>query len=250
MPPRALMRRRTDLRGLAWMSRLTLSFLCVAACIAPVHGAEPPVASPCIACQMDVQRIRAAYSPDDWARLRRGEILTVNVEERSPEGNKLHTAEASGIIEYAPDKVWTVVTDLESRPQYVPGNKEVRILRTEGNRVWTSQHLRVLFQNIRYGLITTLEPERGQVHFVLDRDVAHDIADTRGSWELAPLHDARETLVRYRAWVDTGRPIPGFVQAFLTRRSLPKLVEGVRREVGRRFAPREGVVPLNRSTPG
>jgi ribosome-associated toxin RatA of RatAB toxin-antitoxin module len=217
------------------MNGLTISCLLTLACIAQPSPAAPPAAPACIACQADVQRIRAAYSAEAWERLRRGEIITTNVEERSPEGNKLHTAEASGIIERAPDKVWDVVTDVESRPKYVPGNKEVRILRVEGNRIWTSQHLRVLLTNIHYGLITTLEPERGLLRFVLDREVEHDIADTRGSWQLAPLNDARETLVRYRAWVDTGRPIPGFVQAFLTRRSLPRLVEGVRQEVGRRF---------------
>jgi ribosome-associated toxin RatA of RatAB toxin-antitoxin module len=210
--------------------------LLLAAC--PALGAEEPGTDmpPCIACQVDVETMRGEYSDEEWRRLTAGEVLASSVEERTEEGNPLHNAQASAIIEHPPDQVWTVVTDLESRPRYVPGNKEVKIVRVDGNRVWSLQHLRVLFMNIRFGVVSTLEPEQGVMRFVLDRDVGHDIEDTDGSWRLAPLRERRSTLVRYRTRVDTGRPIPGFVQSFFTRRSLPKLLEGVRQEVERRFS--------------
>ena len=71
--------------------------------------------------------------------------------------------------------------------------------------------------------------------WALDQEAEHDIADTTGSWAVVPLEGAQATLVRYRSWVDSGRSVPRFVEAFLTERSLPKIVEGIRTEVQRRY---------------
>jgi hypothetical protein len=91
-------------------------------------------------------------------------------------------------------------------------------------------------------VISTLDPEQGSVTWVLDHSAQNDIADTTGSWAVVPLKDGTETLVRYRTWVDSGRSVPRLAEEFLTRRSLPKIVEGLRAEVQRRF-------PLLRAAP-
>jgi len=59
---------------------------------------------------------------------------------------------------------------------------------------------------------------------------------------VVPLNEGKETLVRYRTWIDSGRSVPRLAEEFLTKRSLPKIVEGLRGEVQRRF-------PLLRAAP-
>lgn len=48
----------------------------------------------------------------------------------------------------------------------------------------------------RYQVIDTLDPERGALTWVLDESAPHDIADTTGAWQLAPLPERQQTFVR------------------------------------------------------
>ncbi|HVO25894.1 MAG TPA: SRPBCC family protein [Candidatus Margulisiibacteriota bacterium] len=201
-----------------------------------VEGLPQPIPTPgCIGCRVDLAEIRRSYSDADWQALMQGKVVTTLSREAGAGGTVQSTNEASAIIPYPPAEVWSVVTDFESRPRFVPGNKEVQIVRRDGNRLWIAEHLRVLLINVRFVVISTLEPEQGRVTWVLDRDAPHDIADTTGSWTVVPLAGGQETLVRYRTWIDSGRSVPRFVEDFLTKRSLPKIVEGIRSEVHRRF---------------
>jgi ribosome-associated toxin RatA of RatAB toxin-antitoxin module len=189
----------------------------------------------CIGCRADLTQVRSSYTAADWQALQQGKVVTTTVADARAPGGTQSTNEASAIIPYPPPEVWSVVTDFESRPRYVPGNKEARIIRREGNRVWIAEHLRILLINVRFVVISTLDPEQGTVTWVIDRSAAHDIADTTGSWTVVPLEGGQATLVRYRTWIDTGTSAPRFVEDYLTKRSLPKIVEGIRAEVHRRF---------------
>ena len=199
----------------------------------------PALSSPSgVASQVDVERLRSGYSTVDWAALEDGKIISSDVREASASASERTTAQATGIIRYPPAEVWAVLTDFESRPTYHASTKAARIERVDGNRVWVAQHLKFLWVNVRFRVIDTLEPERGSVSWIMDENAEHDIRDTHGSWQLAPVAEGRHTLVNYRAWLDTGKPVPGFVEKFMLNRSLPQMISGLRAEVGRRFGAR------------
>jgi hypothetical protein len=101
-----------------------------------------------------------------------------------------------------------------------------------------AQHLRFFMVDVRFTVINTADPAMGTLSWVLDESVAHDIAGTSGSWQLAPLANGRDTLLTYRAWNDIGRYIPAFIERSLVQRSLPDLIGGFRDEVERRFGVR------------
>lgn len=197
-------------------------------------SALPADSAACVACRVDLNAMRKGYSADDWQALTRGEIVTSQTEETQADGSTQSNIESSAIISYPAALVWSVVTDVEARPKFIPGVKGVRIVRVDGNRIWVAQHLRFFLVNIRYQVVDTLDPDRGIVVWTLDKSVDHDIADSSGSWQIAPL-PSQATLVRYRAWIDTGRPVPRFIADFFIKRSLPKIVGGLRSEVQRRF---------------
>jgi ribosome-associated toxin RatA of RatAB toxin-antitoxin module len=195
---------------------------------------QAPVDPECVACRGEVAHVRHDYSEADWSALARGAIVTAEKSEQGPGGTE-GTVAATGIIARTPRSVWSVLTDFESRPQYVPAMKEVRIVRVEGNRVWLAERMRLFFVNIHYGLINTLQPDTGSLSWVLDDTVEHDIAGIRGSWQLVPLENGQQTLVVYHAWIDTGRRVPGFIEDLLLKRSLPGVITNLRAEVERRF---------------
>jgi hypothetical protein len=165
----------------------------------------------------------------------RGEIITTETEESRADGSDQGSVESSAIIPCSPPAVWDAIAGVQERSKLIPGVKTVRIVRIAGNREWVAYHLRWFLVSTRYQLIDTLYPEQGRITWTLDKSVDHDIADTTGSWQVALLPSGQHTLVRYRAWIDTGRPVPRFIADFFIRRSLPKIVGGLRSEVQRRF---------------
>src|SRR5262245_60460810 len=126
------------------------------------------VAPPCVACRAEIEQFRRGYSDRDWTALTRGSIVTADKTEEDAMGTKHGAVEATALIHTTPDRVWAVLADFESRPQYMPTIKEVHISRVDGNRVWVTQRLRMFLIGIRYGVINTLQPELGSISWVLD----------------------------------------------------------------------------------
>jgi carbon monoxide dehydrogenase subunit G len=189
---------------------------------------------PCVACAVDATAVRRSYSADEWRQLTDGHVVLAEVTEPSGDQPRSRGGGAGAVVvPHPPAVVWTVLVDFESRARWMPNVREIRIARVEGNQVWIAEVLRVLWSDIRITLINTLRPEAGRIEWVLDDTSPHDIAATSGYWYLLPV-DGGQTLLQYRTAVDSGRPVPGFVESMLTRRSLPQLLERVRAEVNRR----------------
>ena len=212
--------------------------LVLLALVGGADAAQPLVpgalASPaCVACAVDGENALGHYSRADRDALLDGRVVAAD-STASDSDDEVGTVEAAGIIHEPPARVWATLVDFPSRPRFQPGTQDVHVVRVDGNRVWVAEHLRFFLVDVRYVVVNTLDPVTGRIAFALDESVAHDIGGTRGSWQLTPLADGNTTLLTYRAWVDTGRHLPTFVQQFLLRRSLPALIGGVRDEVERR----------------
>jgi len=215
------------------LSSILLSLLLVGE-ISSVALPEDITAPKCVACAADAERMRSSFSEDDWKALAAGETVTSEIDASEPATSAARSFQSAVIIPAPPDRVWKVLVDFESRPNYMPNMKEVRIVRVDANRVWLAERLKVMFTTIRYQIIAKLDPQRGVMHWDLDPSAPHDIASTTGSYQLTPLAQGR-TLLTYRASVDTGKPVPHFIENLLLKRSLPHVVEGFRSEVARRL---------------
>jgi ribosome-associated toxin RatA of RatAB toxin-antitoxin module len=204
----------------------------------PAAGAtaqpDPAAARPCTACRADPEAVRADYDPEAWRALATGEILTREHELPADQSGVRKAVEAVAIFDAPPECVWAVVTDHVAFPRFLPNVKETRVRRRDEDRVFISQHLRVMLVNVRYGSIWTLRPEQGVAAWTLDPETENDIRRSDGSWQLVPFEGGVKTLARYRTDVDTGRSLPETVERMLTRHSLPKVMRGVREELARR----------------
>jgi len=198
-------------------------------------GAVPPASNAdCIACRADAAALRESYSEAEWTELLADEVITSEAGgENTPEAQP-RTVSASGRIAASPEQAWSVITDHAAYPRFMPTVEETRVRALPDGRVSVVQHLRVLFVDVRYATLWTLDPARGLATWQLDESEPHDIAATTGSWQLAVVPGLEGVLVRYRAVVDTGRPVPGPIERWLTRSSLPRVVRSVREEVERR----------------
>lgn len=223
----------------------TASLAVVAVCTQ--HAASLAVTVPealksltCGKC-LTVEQAKARFTDDEWAELTDGEVilkdLTGSDEGRSKEN------EASGVIVWPASFVWNVLTDFESRPKYISTSKEATIVTVDGNRVGVRQKLKFLWEDVRFSVVNTVDPEEGTIRWVMNKDEVHDIADSRGSWQLVPIDEGRHTLVLYRSHTDTGRPVPALIESFVMKTSLPSLIDSLRKEVAKRNQGERYVLP-------
>jgi uncharacterized protein YndB with AHSA1/START domain len=218
--------------------RLALALLAASsASVTTVTLPEALVSPPCVACREDAAAARDGIADADWRRILAGEIITAELPDADAASDRARV-QVVGLIPEPPPRVWAVLADFASRPEWAPSTKEVRVARVDGNRVWVDERLRFFLVNIAVRMVNTLEPERGTMGFEMDESAPHDIGGSRGSWQLRSLEEARKTVVVYRAWIDTGRRVPAFVQSFLLERSLPQILTNLRAEVERRAGAR------------
>jgi ribosome-associated toxin RatA of RatAB toxin-antitoxin module len=194
-------------------------------------------AANCVACRSDVGNPRALYAPDEWQALEEGSILLLREDEIHARGDSEanHENFASGLIAHSPRRVWTVLTDFEKWPSFMPHITGTQVTRTSGTRTWVHQTFRIVFLGMQHTTIYQLDPHFGRLSWSLDPTQRHDLKSSQGRWSLIRANDGQQTLVRYGTAVDAGRAVPKFVEDMLTRRSLSSLIINLRSEVERRY---------------
>jgi ribosome-associated toxin RatA of RatAB toxin-antitoxin module len=196
----------------------------------------PPVgvARPCVSCSLELFDLRSLYSDRERAALRAGDVL-ISEEGRETAGDlELRTRSAEALIMHSPDCVWSVLTDFESWPGFMPHIKRTEITRRDAGQMWVRQSFRIAVVSMRHTTIYNLDPRQGELHWRLDTESPADIAATQGRWQLVPIDEGSHTLLRYRAAMNPGRRVPGFVEKMLVNRSLRDLIGSLSEEVARR----------------
>lgn len=187
----------------------------------------------CSACPSP-NEVRKRFSANQWQTLGEGSPVTQESTADGQESAKQRDIEASAIVPWPPQLVWDVLVDFDSRPKFMPSSTKSKITKVSGSDVWVDQELSVLWEDIHFSVINTIDAEHGTIHWVMNKDAPHDIADTTGSWQVAPLDGGKHTFLIYRSHTDTGRAVPAAIETFLIKRSIPKMIEAVRNETKRR----------------
>jgi ribosome-associated toxin RatA of RatAB toxin-antitoxin module len=219
---------------------LLLALWLVAATGTPLAAKEaaelPDVASgACVCCGPGVAPAQELVASEEWLQLRDGGLLKRT--ERVERGSSLQgSAAAAVLLPHPPEQVWEVLTDFESWPRFMPHLTSTQITRREGRHEWVEQRFRILLSPMRHTTVYELDALNGRLSWELDLEQAHDIASSRGMWQLAPADEGRSTLLRYASSVDSGREVPGFIERMLVERSLDDLFASLRSELGRRYA--------------
>lgn len=203
----------------------------LAAALSDAATGAPPS---CIACAGEgPARLRAVLGAEAWDRLRAGEVIVEVVRKEESEGGARGSVRAAIAIDAPPERVWRVLTDFESWPDFLPDVTSVAVERQDDRRVRLRQEASVLWSTVAYTTLRRLEPARGRITWKLDPSRPHDIESVSGSCQLVPLEERRVTLMEYRSRMDVGRALPDFVEGWLVERSLPAELRAVRAEVER-----------------
>jgi ribosome-associated toxin RatA of RatAB toxin-antitoxin module len=144
-----------------------------------------------------------------------------------PDGRFRGHIEAAALIAASPERVWDVLRDCESAPDYVPNvlsctrletleNGRVQIFRQEVKFAWFLPRFEHVFR-------LEFDPYRA----IRVRKVSGPLKRLDGVWSLLPNADGG-TLVIYSLDFEAGLPIPEFVIGATLKKDLPRILRAVR----------------------
>jgi len=134
-------------------------------------------------------------------------------------------AQRSVVVNVTREKFWSVISDYEKYPAFIPEMRSVRILETKGNvqRVAFEIEIAVLAftRKVHYTLEFTNTPPEKVRWRLIDSDM---VKGNDGGWTLEPAGEGK-TKATYQIDLRLGALVPKAVSHFLAEQSLPKLLE-------------------------
>jgi uncharacterized protein YndB with AHSA1/START domain len=128
--------------------------------------------------------------------------------------------------------VWRVLTDFASWPRFVSGLKGITIEGRAEGRVALRHETEKMGFAIGFTAVTRMDPVLYRLELALDESAVNDVAAMQATWQVTPLEHGR-VRVQFRSSLDSGRPVPGFVERRVLRESVAETLKGLGAEVER-----------------
>ena len=142
--------------------------------------------------------------------------------------SSVKTAEALFVIQGSPAACNDVIVDFGNYPEFMPN---IRWARFEGCRDGAPLYrfgFKVALWTIRYTNIFHCGKPCDKCYSIAWDFIEGDIKKTTGSWNIRPdPADPGRTLINYKAYIETGMPVPGWVRDLLTTKSIPRMIEAI-----------------------
>ena len=212
---------------------------------------ETPVTSPTIknkAAQKQlskiVKRLKDPYkelSKEDWEKLNKGKVMIRDYIYTTPEKKQAGMAKGIILADLPPDDIWDVITDYEHYNEFLPSVKKTKILKKYSDGGVDLLHIiKIFIVKLKYVCrLTPVKYSDGsrllQWKLIKYPKIKNDLKATVGFWEVIPVEKGKKTILTYTAFVDTGWAVPGWVQRFLTKTQLPKVLKGAVKEAEKRY---------------
>jgi hypothetical protein len=136
------------------------------------------------------------------------------------------------------DVAWRVLVDFRAWPRFVPGLKRIGVEERGEQSVALRHETESVGVAVDFTAVTSVDAERHRLALVLDESAANDIAAMRASWELTALPSGGVRVV-LRSAIDSGRPVPGWIERRMVRQQLAETVARFGAEVQRRAVERQ-----------
>ena len=125
-------------------------------------------------------------------------------------------------------EVWSTVARFEDKAEYMPRLKTVTILEQSPERLRCGCGRRLGYHRPLHP--GPLYREAHEISWKLDHSATDNIAEAEGEYRMYEI-DPNRTLITYRSYVDTGRSLPRFIQNYMARRSIPDLLNAIKKRV-------------------
>jgi ribosome-associated toxin RatA of RatAB toxin-antitoxin module len=148
-------------------------------------------------------------------------------------GSNVKTVEALFIVKASPAACNTTVLGFEHYPEFMPNITRATFVERRKDRPVYQFIFKVALWTISYTNIFTCRQPSDLCYEINWEFVSGDIKKNTGSWTImADPHTPGATVIRYKAYIDTGMLVPGWVRDRLTTKSIPAMIEWIKKRVG------------------
>jgi len=131
-------------------------------------------------------------------------------------------AEITEVFDVSIDKIFKVLTDFESYPNFMDGVSKVEVTNREGNNIEAEYSLNII-KKFSYKMNHVVEEPNKISWSFLSGDL---FKKSDGSWTLKDLGDGK-TEVSYEVDIDFKVMVPGMVSKKLVKSNLPSMLKSV-----------------------
>jgi ribosome-associated toxin RatA of RatAB toxin-antitoxin module len=131
--------------------------------------------------------------------------------------------------------VWSVLTDFDGWPGFMPGLNRVEVQQASPERVAIRHETEKLGFEIAFTALTRVDHERMRLELALDPSAANDLRAMEASWQLTELSNGR-VRVDFRSELDSGQPVPRLLERRMVGQSVAEALAALAGEVERRRA--------------
>ena len=119
---------------------------------------------------------------------------------------------------------WAAITDYEHYSDFMPLIKRSKIVKSDGSTKWVDLGLKVGFTEVDYQLKMDHKIERNRAESSWFK-VSGDLKAAKGSWLIETQGDLIKAT--YISFVDSGFLVPGWLESYLTEKSVPDLYQAI-----------------------
>jgi ribosome-associated toxin RatA of RatAB toxin-antitoxin module len=150
-------------------------------------------------------------------------------------GNQL-SVEGTLITRANPAIAWSVLTDYEHFPAFVPGIRSNRVLETQGHSISIAQSGEVVAGLFRLLYDGTLHVEESPGESLSIEFVSGPFKDVRGEWRMEPVQNKRPLRLVYRMNMDMMKtPFPSLLASGIAEQQVRTWVDVFGREMDKRM---------------
>lgn len=137
------------------------------------------------------------------------------------------------VVEKPAAAAFAVLGRYEDKAEYMPRLDKVTVHEKTPTAVRATMEIDASLTTVVYTGLFTLDPDALTISWTLDPATPaaeQGIDETEGQWQIISLSESR-TLLVYWAFVDSGRAVPKFIQRMMSVRSIPDLLQNVKRRI-------------------
>ena len=177
-------------------------------------------------------------------RLENGKPI-VSVKKHYGQNGKTAKIYSMIIIDAPPEQIWTVLTDCQRAPDYVPGLKSCEILERSPDGRWEIRR-HVNNSKLLPKITSEFRNDFTYPHKVAFTRTGGDLITNQGEWLLSPIEGTAKTLVTYNCTLAAKTVIPDSMIRKSIRKKTPKVLRALDKEV---MADLESARLANMATP-
>ena len=168
-----------------------------------------------------------SLSVDQQHRLAAGEVVVLDI--LPPDASKsAGGGTAVGLVQAAPERVWSVLIDYRGHPRYYPRVVSAEVVEADAQHALVRYEVSVGPFSFGFHMMKYPDPVRRRIEWHLDANHANNFfRENTGYWQVDPAGGG--SLVTYAIAVRT--ILPGFVTLGAERRSLVDTIKRLRKVV-------------------